>query len=114
MDMATRNYFAHVNPEGFGMNIKIHEAGYELKDFQIKSKELNYFESIAAGSDPKYTGIAAVRQLILDKDTPSLGHRKHLLGLEELRAKHTDIGIGFANNPKSKHKNYVCFLIANQ
>ena len=30
LDMATRNYFGHVTPDGLGMNIKMHEAGYAL------------------------------------------------------------------------------------
>jgi len=28
--MAKRNYFGHVNPEGLGINILMHDAGYKL------------------------------------------------------------------------------------
>src|SRR5262249_18449068 len=30
LDMANRDYFGHVTPEGLGINIQIHEAGYSL------------------------------------------------------------------------------------
>ena len=30
LDMATRKYVAHVDPDGYGLNYKINEAGYKL------------------------------------------------------------------------------------
>ena len=110
MDMATRNYFGHVDPEGYGMNYFINKAGYKLEARWIASKELNYFESLGAGAP---SGEAAVRSLIIDANTPSLGHRKHLLGLDTWNAPMTDIGIGYARPVAgSPYMSYVCILIA--
>ena len=109
LDMANRDYFSHVTPEGVGINIQIHEAGYKLPSAWIKDKKQNFFESISAGRN---TGVEVVQDLILDKDVPEAAHRKHLLGMTDFYAKCTDIGIGFARNPKSKYRTYVSIIIA--
>jgi len=92
------------------MNYFMNKAGYQLEPKWIASKELNFFESIGAGA---LSGELAIRNLVTDANTPSLGHRKHLLGLDTWNAPMTDIGIGyarpFANSP---YKSYVCVLIA--
>jgi uncharacterized protein YkwD len=110
IDMATRNYFAHVDPDGFGTNIKMHEAGYTLNKLFLMTKDQNNFESIFAGAP---SGIQIISTLIIDKNAENLGHRQHLLGLSGSRAKHRDIGIGVASNPASKYKHYACVLIAH-
>lgn len=110
MDMATRNYIGHVDPDGYGMNYFINKAGYKLKAKWLATKEANYFESISAGAP---NGETAIRNLIIDKNVPSLGHRKHLLGLDEWNASMVDIGIGYARpNGNSKYMSYVCVVIA--
>jgi uncharacterized protein YkwD len=110
LDMATRKYVGHVDPDGYGLNQKINEAGYKLNSKWLTSKELNYFESISAGAP---SGESAIRTLIIDKGIPSLGHRKHLLGLDQWAASLYDIGIGFARPDESQpYKSYVCVIIA--
>lgn|SRR5262245_43014603 len=109
LDMANRDYFGHVTPEGIGINIQIHEAGYKLPSAWIKDKKQNFFESISAGRN---TGVEVIQDLILDKDVPDAAHRRHLLGMTDFYAKCTDIGIGFARNPKSKYRTYVGIIIA--
>ncbi|MDB5206882.1 MAG: hypothetical protein JWR72_1957 [Flavisolibacter sp.] len=110
VDMATRKYFGHVDPDGYGMNYFINKEGYKLEPKWLSSKELNYFESIGAGAP---SGEAAIRNLIIDANTPSLGHRKHLLGLDVWNAPMTDIGIGYARPVAgSPYMSYVCILIA--
>jgi uncharacterized protein YkwD len=110
LDMATRNYFGHVIQRGYGMNYFINKAGYQLEAKWLSTKELNYFESIGAGAP---SGEAAIVNLITDVNTPSLGHRKHLLGLDAWNAPMTDIGIGYARRfATSPYKSYVCVLIA--
>ncbi|MCG8573873.1 MAG: CAP domain-containing protein, partial [Flavobacteriales bacterium] len=42
-DMANRNYFSHQTPEGEGINVMIHDAGYELKEKWYSDKSKNYF-----------------------------------------------------------------------
>ncbi len=103
-DMAARNYFGHVTPEGRGINIMIHEAGYRLVDEFLDRRARNNFESISSGLDE---GAATVMGLIR-----SAGHRKHLLGVLEFWANALDIGIGFAANPDSRYRYYWVFVIA--
>lgn len=110
LDMATRNYVAHVDPDGYGLNYLINKAGYKLNAKWLTSKELNFFESISAGAP---NGEGAIRSLLIDKDVPNLGHRKHLLGLDEWTSSLHDIGIGYARPvDNSPYKSYVCVIIA--
>lgn len=110
LDMATRKYVGHVDPDGYGLNYKINEAGYKLNAKWLSSKALNYFESIAAGAP---NGEQAIRNLIIDKNVPGLGHRKHLLGLDEWAASLYDIGIGYARpDGNQQYLSYVCVIIA--
>jgi len=110
MDMATRRYVSHVDPDGYGLNYKINEAGYKLNAKWLASKELNYFESISAGAPD---GETAIRNLLIDKNVPTLGHRKHLLGLDEWTSSLYDIGIGYARpDGNSPYMSYVCVIIA--
>jgi len=111
LDMARRDYFGHVTPEGLGINVQIHEAGYPLPKEWVKEKDQSFFESISAGTN---TGVEAIRNLILDKDLPAALHRKQLLGITEFYAACSDIGIGFARNPKSKYRTYVSIIIARK
>lgn len=110
LDMATRKYVGHVDPDGYGLNYKINEAGYKLNDKWLASKELNYFESISAGAP---SGEQAIRNLVIDKGVSTLGHRKHLLGLDEWTASLYDIGIGYARPEQNQpYMSYVCVIIA--
>jgi len=111
LDMAKREYFDHVTPDGLGINIQIHEAGYKLPAAWVKDKKSNYFESIAAGNA---TGVGAIRGLLVDEGDPNLGHRKQLLGLTEFQAGFKDIGIGFARAPKSKYRTYMSVVTARR
>ncbi len=110
-DMATRNYFAHVDPDGYGMNYYINQAGYTLIASFLSSNHLNYFESIAAGNK---TGKATIKQLLYDKGAKDddAGHRKHLLGYDEFWSDCYDIGIGMAQDPNSQYKYYWSVIIA--
>ncbi|WP_372641582.1 CAP domain-containing protein [Ancylomarina sp.] len=110
-DMAERNYFAPVDPDGYGMNYKINAAGFDLADYLMSSKSANNFESIAAGTN-RNTGKIMIQQLIIDKGIPSLGHRKHLLGMTSFWADAEYCGIGFYKKPGSTYTYYICVLIA--
>jgi uncharacterized protein YkwD len=115
LDMAENNYFSHINKKGKGINILIHEAGYTLPKEWIKNKQDNFFESIHAGAKD---GIEAINDLIIDKETPNFGHRKHLLGIDDSKpfnSKLKDIGIGFVTCKKGcKYISYTCIIIAMQ
>jgi uncharacterized protein YkwD len=110
-DMAERDYFAHIDPDGYGMNHKIDAAGFTLADYLLKSKTTNNFESIAAGTN-RNTGKIMIQQLIIDKGVSSLGHRKHLLGMTDFWANAEYCGIGFYKKPGSTYTHYMCVLIA--
>lgn len=110
MDMATKKYFDHVDPKGYGMNYYINAAGYKLNPSWLKNRRANNFESIQAGAE---NGEDAIRDLIKDEGVPSLGHRKHLLGSGFFESQLTDIGIGFVwAQADDQYTCYVSVLIA--
>lgn len=109
MDMADRNYFAHVNPEKIGINYLINQAGYTLEPEWIKPKSNNYFESLGAGYDSATEGI---KGLIIDLNVPSFGHRNHLLGIGVSNQYLNDIGIGFVRSDNRDYQSYLVVIIA--
>lgn len=109
-DMATRDYFSHINPEGYGMNYLINKGGYRLNPDWVKNRRDNTFESIGMGL---VGGEKAIRTLIIDEGVPSLGHRRHLLGMGEWYASLQDIGIGYVRRVNGEEwETYICILIA--
>ena len=109
-DMADKNYFDHVDPFGYGINYYINKAGYKLISAFLKNKKDNNFESLGAGYD---NGILAIKELIIDKGVPSLGHRKHLLGIGDFWSSAKDVGIGFVRSKNgSSYSTYLCVIIA--
>jgi uncharacterized protein YkwD len=109
LDMANRNYFAHVNPEGIGINYLINQAGYTLEPEWLKPKSNNFFESIGAGYDSAEDGI---KGLIIDLNVPSFGHRDHLLGIGVSNEHLHDIGIGFVRSSDNEYQSYMVVIIA--
>ncbi len=109
MDMAGKNYFAHVDKQGYGMNYYVHKAGFSLPEEWLNHKKNNQIESLGANSEgPDYF----IQQLIIDEGVANVGHRKHLLSMTEFYQQNTHIGIGIAYNPDSEYKYYCCILIA--
>ena len=112
-DMARRGYFDHVDPEGYGMNYFIAQAGYELHPLCLQDRSDNFWESIAAGSDsPTESIIQLINDGVNSTDLTYGGHRVHLLGMGDNYANCEDIGIGFARNPNSRYRYYCVVLIA--
>jgi len=109
IDMATHNYFSHVDPDGKGMNYYVSQAGYRLPGSWVEDPKKNYIESIAASSEfpDKF-----IDQLIVDKNVHDKGHRNHLLALTSFYKKATRCGIGIIYDPMSKYHYYCCVLIA--
>lgn len=110
-DLIENKYFSHTNKKGEGINILIHRAGYTLAPEMIKNKDANYFESISAGMP---TGIEQINNLVIDEGIIPPGHRIHLLSMNEFYAECTDIGIGFAEDPKSEFRHYMVVIIAKK
>jgi uncharacterized protein YkwD len=109
LDMAKRNYFNHVNPDGFGINYFIQQSGYQLNTDWLKDKKENFFESLASGHD---SGIEAVKSLIIDAGDATKGHRDHLLGIGDWDATLVDVGIGFVKCDGGKYPSYTVIIIA--
>ena len=108
-DMAEREYFSHVDPDGNGINILIKEAGYELPVDWVRDVTNNYFESIQAGAP---TGQDVINDLIRDEGTNPPGHRNHLLGIEYFWSSCVDTGIGMVKKEGSLYGYYTCIIIA--
>ncbi|MBQ2099314.1 MAG: CAP domain-containing protein [Bacteroidales bacterium] len=108
-DMATRDYFGHVDPDGSGINFKINAAGYKLQANWLEDFSSNYFESISAGIPD---GKSTIIQLINDdgEDNENAGHRRHLLGIDSFWSNCYDIGIGMAKG--GSYGYYWCIIIA--
>lgn len=111
MDMAKRNYFAHVDQDGYGINYYLNKAGYQLNQSWLKYINANNFESLVKLAK---NGEDAIALLIIDKGVPSLGHRNHLLGINEWNRNLKDIGIGFSKKEYEGEPpvTYVCVIIA--
>jgi len=103
-DMATRGYFNHVNPDGYGPNYLVRAAGYSLPDWYDKSDTANNIESIGGG----YTDAHAVFQAWLSSEY----HRIHVLGTVGFYAEQEEIGIGFYEDADSPYGTYWVFISA--
>lgn len=103
-DMAQRNYFSHTNPEGYGPNYLVTQAGYVLPWYYGTAFDANNIESIAAGNS---TASATWQQWM-----NSPGHRTHLLGLNSFYAEQIQYGIGYAANPSSQYRHYWVVITA--
>lgn len=110
LDMATRDYFDHVDPDGLGPNYHINAGGYSLNGDWIKDPKTNNFESIGANHDSAIDGIQA---FIIGQGSPGYMHRRHILGMDSWNASLEDIGIGFVRvSQGAQYKSYLCVLIA--
>lgn len=112
LDLANRNYFAHVDPDGFGINYHMNKAGYPMRPEWTTDPKTNNFESLAANSRDNFSGQNFINQLIIDEDVPSLGHRKHLLGMGDWNASLTECGVAIARKQGTKYTNYLVYIIA--
>ena len=50
LDLGTRDYFSHTNPDGFGPNYLVEQAGYDLPDWYGNELDSNNIESLTAGT----------------------------------------------------------------
>lgn len=104
LDMATRGYFGHVNPDGYGPNYLVQQAGYQLPSWYDQSPTANNIESIAGG--------AATPTDVWNLWMSSSSHRTHLLGLDPFYAAQIDYGIGYVYVPGSPFGYYWVVITA--
>jgi hypothetical protein len=98
-EMAQHDYFAHVSEvTGLGPNQYIVDQGYDLFGYGLDREwgTANNTESLAWGFNTVVTYRSAVKLLIIDENVPSLGHRKHLLGMGDYYGRMREIGCGRA------------------
>ena len=103
-DMARRGYFDHTNPDGFGPNRLVTDAGYQLPDLYSPDADGNNIESIAAG----YTTAAEVWSDWMSSDK----HRMHLMAEHSFYAAQVEYGIGYFYMADSEFKHYWVVLAA--
>jgi len=104
LDMGNRSYFSHTNPDGFGANYLVRQAGYSLPSWYGSADDANNLESIAAG----YATVADVWSGWLN----SPAHRAHILAESSFWESQTNYGIGYAYVPGSPYGNYWVFITA--
>jgi uncharacterized protein YkwD len=97
-DMARRDYFGHVNPDGEAANYLVTRAGYQLPDHYPTSKSSNNMESIAAGYD------SAAKNW--DGWLNSSSHRTHVLATNSFYQAQTSYGVGYVYAADSTYKHY--------
>src|SRR5206468_1483214 len=71
-DMNDRRYFAHVTPDGVDSSARIRNAGFNAGPTG---------ESLAAGYRNSEDALAG---LIIDEGLPDVGHRRHLLAIDDI------------------------------
>lgn len=104
LDMGTRDYSGHTDPDGNGPNKLLREAGYVLPGFYGTDAAANNVESVAAGY--------STFQEAFDAWMASPGHRQHLLGENQFYANQIEFGVGYAFVPGSTFGHYWVFLSA--
>lgn len=105
LDMGTRNYFGHTNPDGLGPNFLVEQAGYALPSWYSQGATANNIESIAAGYSTPAAAWAGW------KVSPT-GHPAHVLGLDSFWRDQIYYGIGYAYVPGSTYGHYWVFITA--
>ena len=103
-DMATRGYFDHVNPDGYGPNHMVLEAGFRLPDWYDHSDRANNVESIGGG----FKDANAMWQAWLG----SQYHRVHVLGTVSFYADQEEIGMGYYEDKNSPYGTYWVLISA--
>lgn len=104
-DLGTRDYAAHVDPDGYGPNAALKAAGYGLPAWWDDQMTIasNTVESLG------YGGTAAT---VFDEWLLSPGHRQHILGEVPFFAEQTHFAIGYAHVPGSQYEDYFVFMSA--
>jgi uncharacterized protein YkwD len=103
-DMARRHYFSHINPDGFGPNYLVRQAGYVLPSYYSTEPTANNIESIAGG----YSTAEAAWQCWMGSEP----HREQLLGLSSFFADQVEYGVGYAYDPTSPYRHYWVVITA--
>lgn len=105
MDLGTRRYYAHVDPDGYGPNKAIQLAGYQLPASYLTANNKNNTESLSEGVNGPNA------RFVFNGWLNSPGHRTHVLAETPFWAGQTRYGVGYVNFPAIQ-RSYTCFLSA--
>ena len=97
-DMANRNYFEDISPEGYSANYMVQAAGYLFPCAWGDSPTANYIQSMTAGATTAGDAWTAFMN--------SPPHKEHLLAQNSFYASETHYGVGYAYNANSYYKYY--------
>jgi uncharacterized protein YkwD len=89
-DMIARSYFSHVDPDGYGANHHLREAGFDLHSSYDTGDADNNVESIGTGTNSSATMWSTWMN--------SPGHKQHILGETQFFEDQTEYGVGYATN----------------
>lgn len=103
-DMAVRNYFGDVNPDGVAANSLLRQAGYQLPASWSTAPTTNNVSSIAAG----YSTPAAAWGAWMN----SPPHKTHLLAQNSFYAAETHYGVGYYYDATSTYQYYWVVVTA--
>lgn len=106
-DFGAKNYFNHINKEGYGPDYICELFGYKLPKWYNVTKNSNHIESIAAG----YISAEDAWQA-LAYESPL--HARHVLGLHPFFKAQEEYGIGYTFAPNSKYNHYYCIMTAHK
>ena len=95
-DMAARNYFAHTNPEGQDIGVRLRLAG--VTSWTIALENLGHGWNYSTPTD----AVQANHQVMMAETPPNDGHRVHILN-ERVRR----VGIGVVQRVSDGHVYYV-------
>lgn len=107
VDMATRDYVGHIDPDGYGANYRARELDYALPDWYSWDKDANNIESLAWG------GSGDPVQIWDSWYDSTLGHKDHLLGLGDFYSQQVNVGMGYYYDPDSEYGHYWALLSAH-
>jgi hypothetical protein len=99
VEMLDHDYFSHTSEvTGDGPNTMAVQNGYDLwgQGLGVDHGAANFIESNGWSWKQTPTWKKMVKALVIDEGIPSLGHRKHLLGMLEQYTSHNEIGAGYA------------------
>ncbi|MGD8379915.1 MAG: hypothetical protein PVI56_09910 [Gammaproteobacteria bacterium] len=105
LDMAKRNYFGHVDPDGIGPNAALKRFGYPLPGTYVGGIA-NNVESIAAG----YASAPGVWHDFLHSNQ----HREHLLGDANSYREQNEFGVAHVHIQGSEYGDYWVVEIARR
>ena len=111
-DMAARGYFSHIDPDGYGLNFAVHQAGYRLPNSGAPSA--NSIESIGVRHQNGLTAEAAAN-IVFPAWMESPGHRTHILGEQPGFANQIRYAVGYAFTPQGPfgfNSHYFVFVSA--